>query len=283
MCARSFASASSILEPRCRHLFEPRLLTSSNSLTLLFEPRPRRLLLTHHLGGHRDCSPRQIYLEALLYGRLWLPYDILAWFLGWTADVRSLKGTIDVIGINHYYRSFVSLERAAATAEASAKPSPTDLFLKLPLGLLLRACSISGFEKSDMGWDLTPSSMERLLTSMWERYRIPLIVTESGIADGDEPDTRRSRYLAACLSVASRLRAKGVDLRGYLFWTLLDNFEWAEGFRPRFGLLRTDFETLERHGRPSNAIVRAAATGYAAPPGRSPESPRRRTRSPSKR
>ena len=67
------------------------------------------------------------------------------------------------------FRSLVSLERNAETAEAPAQPSPTDLFLKLPLGLLLRACSVPGFEKSDMGWDLTPSSMERLLTCMWDR------------------------------------------------------------------------------------------------------------------
>ena len=80
-------------------------------------------------------------------------------------------------------------------------------------------------------------------------------------ADGDDPDDRRTRYLSACLGVASRLRAKGVDLRGYLFWTLMDNFEWAEGFRPRFGLLRTDFATLERHERPSNAVIRAAVAG----------------------
>ena len=199
-----------------------------------------------------------IYIEALLYGRLWLPYDILAWLLGWRADVRALEGTIDVIGVNHYYRSIVKFGFDASTAEAPAQPSVTDLFLRLPLGLLLRASSVDGFEKSDMGWDLTPTSMEVLLSSMWERYRMPMIVTESGIADGEEPDTRRSRYLAACLSVASRLRDKGVDLRGYLFWTLLDNFEWAEGFRPRFGLLRTDFDTLERQGRESNAIIRAA-------------------------
>jgi beta-glucosidase len=82
-------------------------------------------------------------------------------------------------------------------------------------------------------------------------------VTESGIADGDEPDDRRTRYLTGCLGVAHALLQRGVDLRGYLLWTLLDNFEWAEGFRPRFGLLHTNFDTFERRTRPSNAVLKS--------------------------
>ena len=122
---------------------------------------------------------------------------------------RRVPRTLQVMGVNHYYRSFVSLGRDTS-AGAPTQPSPTDLFLRLPLGFLLRASSVDGFEKSDMGWDLTPSSMERLLTEMWERFRVPIIVTESEIADGDEPDDRRARYLAACLGVAIN---KNMDLR----------------------------------------------------------------------
>ena len=149
-------------------------------------------------------------------------------------------------------------------AHAEAAPSPTDMYLRLPLGMRLRASALDGFEKSDMGWDLTPSSMAWLLEALWHRFQLPLLVTESGIADGDEPDERRSRYLSACLGVASRLVQRGVPLRGYLFWTLMDNFEWAEGYRPRFGLLRTDFKSLKRHSRPSNAVVQAAARSIAS-------------------
>ena len=99
--------------------------------------------------------------------------------------------------------------------------------------------------------------MRFLLSTLWRRYRLPLIVTESGIADGDEPDERRIRYLASCLGIARALQEEeGVDLRGYLIWTLLDNFEWAEGFAPRFGLLKTDFETLERSTRASSAMIK---------------------------
>jgi beta-glucosidase len=209
-----------------------------------------------------------LWVDAIVRGRLNLVFELLVWLAGWTADLRALKGSVDVLGVNHYYRHTVSFgfDRSATGGGESSWESgagaATDLNIKLPCRLVLTMAGDSRFEKSDMGWDLTPSSMERLLRTLWARYKVPIIVTESGIADGEEPDERRSRYLAACLGVAHRLRTKeGVDLRGYLFWTLLDNFEWAEGFRPRFGLLRTDFETLKRHGRPSNEILRALTLG----------------------
>jgi len=202
--------------------------------------------------------------EAVVEGRLSPLVTAVFWLIGHRglgADVAALKGTVDVIGVNHYYRSEVEFGFSAPAPAGGEKMSgPTDLFLRLPGGILLRASPIPTFEKSDMGWDLTPSSMEWLLTALWERFRLPLLVCESGIADGDIPDDRRTRYLAACLAVAAKLRARGVDLRGYLIWTLMDNFEWAEGFRPRFGILRTDFADRSRHERSSTAMVRGVAT-----------------------
>ena len=194
----------------------------------------------------------------------------------------------DFVGVNHYYRSIVKLGWRDATVPAV--PAPTDMFINLPCNLLLRGAAVPGFEKNEMGWDLTPSSMDRLLLAVWERYHAPIIVTESGTADGDEPDVRRIRYISALLVAIQRLkRVEGVDIRGYLVWSLLDNYEWAEGFRPKvctagctspaspasqtrrlstsltlqphrlsplrlsrapqFGLLRTDFDTFERHER----------------------------------
>jgi len=160
--------------------------------------------------------------------------------------------------VNHYYRSevFFGWPTGSASAAAVPKSGPTDLFLRLPFGILLRATPIDGFERSDMGWDLTPSSWEWLLLSLWRRFRVPLLVCEAGIADGEAPDERRTRYLAACLNVAASVRERGVDLRGFLIWTLLDNFEWTEGFRPRFGLLRTDFADFSRHERASTPMLR---------------------------
>ncbi len=97
------------------------------------------------------------------------------------------------------------------------------------------------FEMSDMEWDLVPSSLGKALRAFWGRYRLPLLVTESGIADEEQPDERRVRYLSGCLRAVADAIDDGVEVRGYTYWSLLDNFEWAEGFRPRFGLYRIDY------------------------------------------
>lgn len=194
--------------------------------------------------------------DALFTGRFSnfpVPLGLLARACGWGDDLRALRGSADMLGVNHYYRSVVSFGR---NSTRTGPASVSDLYMHLPFGLLLRANMRPGFEKSDMGWDLTPSSLERLVLALWDRYNVPIVVTESGIADaemcassGKETCFRRTRYLSACLEAVSSLAAKGVDVRGYVIWTLLDNFEWAEGFRPRFGLLHNCFETQTRTKR----------------------------------
>ena len=82
-------------------------------------------------------------------------------------------------------------------------------------------------------WDLCPNSLGRALRAFWRRYQLPLIVTESGIADGDAHDERRVRYLSGCLRAVHAALADGVDVRGYTYWSLLDNFECAEPPGPR--------------------------------------------------
>lgn len=194
--------------------------------------------------------------DALLGGRFPnfpLPFGLLARACGWGDDLRALKGSVDALGVNHYYRSMVSFDLSSG---ATGPASVSDLYLSLPFGVILRAAMMPGFEKSDMGWDVTPSSLERLVQALWDRYKTPIIITESGIADaeecaksGKETCFRRTRYLSACLEACYSLISKGVDVRGYVIWTLLDNFEWAEGFRPRFGLLHNCFETQTRTKR----------------------------------
>ncbi|CAB9508539.1 2H-1,4-benzoxazin-2-yl glucoside beta-D-glucosidase [Seminavis robusta] len=186
------------------------------------------------------------------------PFHIAALLAGWNDDIANLKGSADWIGVNHYYRSYVQFGRTrGSTTSTPQQASPTDMFIALPVvGMELRATAIANFEKNEMGWDLTPSSMERLLRILADRYpNVPIIITESGTAD--TTDTKRVRYIAAILRAMYNLmnnsnndnNTKAVDIRGYLIWTLMDNFEWAEGYRPKFGLLETNFETLERTER----------------------------------
>lgn len=73
---------------------------------------------------------------------------------------------------------------------------------------------------------------------------VPLVVTENGAAETD--DRRKITFMKDHLRIVLRLMREGVDLRGYFWWSLMDNYEWLEGLRPRFGLYRVDFDTLER-------------------------------------
>ena len=84
-----------------------------------------------------------------------------------------------------------------------------------------------------------------MLTDFAQRWpQLPLTVTESGLAT--ENGTRRAEHVVRSLEQIHRARTEGVDVRGYYHWSLMDNFEWADGFAPRFGLYRVDAATLTR-------------------------------------
>lgn len=112
---------------------------------------------------------------------------------------------------------------------------------------------INTYEKSDMGWDVYPEGLCDALL-MLRRYKLPLWVSEAGIADAT--DQIRADYikrLIRCMHVALE---RGADVRGYMYWSLLDNYELANGYTKRFGLLEVDFETLERKIRPSAYVYK---------------------------
>jgi len=104
---------------------------------------------------------------------------------------------------------------------------------------------------SDMKWGLHPEGAYHLLKGL-ERYRLPIYVTENGLAD--RGDQHRSWYIAEILKNVHRAIAEGVPVKGYFHWSLIDNFEWAHGFDPRFGLFEVDYSTFERKPRPSAAF-----------------------------
>ena len=83
---------------------------------------------------------------------------------------------------------------------------------------------------------------------VWRRYRLPIQITENGVADAT--GALRASFIRGHVHALDLALAEGIDVRGYFFWSLLDNFEWAEGFGPRFGLYRVDFDTLERERAP---------------------------------
>lgn len=225
-------------------------------------------------------------MDALVFGRLPnfpLPLDSAAWLCGARPGLRTLKGSVNACGVNNYVRVWFRLQLGALLSwvnpfskevertKSGGKAVPTGAAGAGRVGEKAHhrldegeaADVISGeqavgggllqgdphdprFEMSDMGWDLCPSTLGVVIDGFWRRYRLPILVTESGTADGDLHDKRRVRYLSGCLRAVHQAVARGCDVRSYMYWSYQDNFEWAEGYRPRFGLCRVDYATLER-------------------------------------
>ncbi len=142
----------------------------------------------------------------------------------WGADnffLNRVKRQLDFIGVNYYF---------------------TNRFLGYKV-------HNPGERVSDLGWDMQPQNIEFVLERLWKTYKLPLIVTENGLADRD--DENRKWWIGQTLLAMHRALQKGVKLEGYLHWSLLDNFEWASGFWPRFGLLAVDPKTKKRLPRSS--------------------------------
>jgi beta-glucosidase len=157
-------------------------------------------------------------------------------------DDAVIARPIDFLGVNYYTRRIVR--------------SPL-----LPAG-----ADVGGGERTALGWEVYPEGLGETLDFVRSRTKdLPLYVTENGAAfdDGAEPlrDPRRADYLRRHLEVALGRIRDGVPLRGYFVWSLLDNFEWAEGYAARFGIVHVDFDTGERRVRDSGrwwaAVARA--------------------------
>jgi len=137
----------------------------------------------------------------------------------------SEKDVFDFIGLNYYTHSYRKFE-----------PFASDQFpevIKLPPDQL-----------TDMVNEIYPAGLYRALKMITRYTSKPIHIMENGIAD--KADTRRARYIEEHLLVLNKAIADGMDIRGYQYWSLLDNFEWAQGYTKRFGLVRVDYETLER-------------------------------------
>lgn len=153
-------------------------------------------------------------------------------------DEKNLSARLDFIGVQNYTREVAE----------SAWYVPY-------LGARLVPARKRGVPVTEMGWEVSSESLYRMLMQFHNLApHLPLIVTESGAAFPDPPPDRnavvsdplRKAFLQNYIDQTAQAIARGVPVKGYFVWTLMDNFEWAEGFRPRFGLLYTDFETLRR-------------------------------------
>ncbi|MBY8873011.1 beta-glucosidase [Micromonospora sp. PLK6-60] len=162
-------------------------------------------------------------------------------------DEKTIAAPIDLLGVNFYAPTYVAGRAGAAGGSAWPGTEGSVEFLP-PVGPL-----------TDMGWMIEPASLTRLLERIATDYPgLPLIITENGAAFPDKQseegpdgtgwvaDSDRVAYLDGHLRAAHAAIARGVDLRGYLVWSFLDNFEWAEGYRKRFGIVHVDYLTQRR-------------------------------------
>ena len=111
----------------------------------------------------------------------------------------------------------------------------------------------AGVETTQVGWEYYPECVEHVVRYASKEAGVPIIVTENGIATAD--DSRRVEYYQRALTGLKRAIDDGVDVRGYVTWSLLDNFEWMSGFEPKFGIVAVDLATQRRTVKPSGAVL----------------------------
>ena len=108
-------------------------------------------------------------------------------------------------------------------------------------------------ELTQVGWEFYPECVEHVVRYANKETKVPIIVTENGIATED--DSRRVEYFQRALTGLKRAIDDGVDVRGYVAWSLMDNFEWMSGFTPKFGIVAVDLKTQKRTIKPSGAVL----------------------------
>jgi beta-glucosidase len=218
-----------------------------------------RVGIVHHLRlfDPASCAPQDVavaaaqdylfngvLLHALRTGRLLPPIGD-----GLTVS-RALRDSCDFFGLNYYTRDYVAFDP------------------RLPGELFGRRFTPPHAPKSDAGSDgksygeIYPEGLYRALRRV-ARLGLPIYITETGLPDA--ADHRRSRFILDHLAAVHRAIQEGIEVRGVFLWTLIDNFEWAEGWGLRFGLYAFDARTQERRLRPSGALYAAIARANAIP------------------
>ncbi|WP_460775708.1 GH1 family beta-glucosidase [Microbacterium sp. GXF7504] len=177
--------------------------------------------------------------------------SVTDWSFVRPGDAELIHQPLDFLGVNYYSTTLVRMwdgvsprQRADGHKDVGGSPWPGSEHVEF----LQQEGPYTA-----MGWNIAPEALEELLVSLHERYpQLPLMITENGAAFDDEVvgervhDDLRVDYLRRHVDAARRAMAQGVDLRGYLVWSLLDNFEWGYGYSKRFGIVHVDYDTQRR-------------------------------------
>ncbi len=186
-----------------------------------------------------DAYMNRQYLDPVFHGRY--PEELReifgsAWPEHADADFRLIQQPIDFLGVNYYTRSVTRHDGTTPPLCAGGVKQPQHLH-------------------TETGWEVFPDALTAVLVWVRERYgHLPLYITENGAAfydpptalDGQVDDPLRVHYLREHLRAAHSALERGIDLRGYFTWSLLDNFEWSQGYAKRFGIVHVDYATQRR-------------------------------------
>ena len=182
----------------------------------LFEPYNPHSRVDRLIAWIMDKAMNENTLRGLKNGKL--PFMFLRGY-------KNLKGSSDFIGLNYYNRNFCSRRFKGFFRNYSDNADPK----KLCTGL---------------NWEAYPEGLYTCIMRLWLEFKLPIYITENGI--GTDDDEWRQEYIIKHLEQVQKAIEEGVIIKGYFHWTLLDNFEWAEGYASKFGLVDCNRETLER-------------------------------------
>jgi beta-glucosidase len=206
-----------------------------------FAPERRHSWMDRRLAAAADRFYNRAYIEAAATGEL----DLRIPSIGRVRmRIPDLPAATDFIGVNYYSRLHLRFPgRSRWKAEFFYRDA-------------------GGRGLTDTGWEVHPEGLVSCLRTAAEAGR-PVIVTENGIATRD--DRLRCDFLREHVALLATARDRGLPLQGYFYWSLLDNFEWLEGFSPRFGLVEVDYATFARRRRPSAALFAGLGRKFLRP------------------
>ena len=238
--ARAHAEAYRVI-----HRLQPEARVGWAQHFVVFDPDRPDSRLDRLVAGLQDAAFNAYFPHAIQSGSLPVPLRLVA------GDLRGVRGTCDFVGINVYYRDLVRFD-LGSYAELCGRRSIAP-----------------GAPEGDPPFEgvlgeIYPAGILRVAQRVAAMFGKPIYVTENGVAD--RQDRLRPWELAQAIQSLHQCVERGIDLRGYFHWSLVDNFEWAEGWRQRFGLIALDPRTQKRVPRPSAGLYSAVAHANALTP-----------------
>ena len=197
-----------------------------------FSPCRKNSILDRFTVRLRNGFLNRLIFQSLLSGYLFYP--------GIFCEKLPAKRTLDFLGVNYYTKDFIRFGGGGGLN---------------PFGIV---CPKEHHlheigEMNDLGWEIYPRGIREMVCSL-ARYQLPIVITENGVCTGD--DGTRQGFIEEHLNQLANARSMGVPIQGYFYWSLVDNFEWAEGFKPRFGIVGVDYATQRRTVRESAKALR---------------------------